>query len=181
MICIEKPNAGDGPAITGLLDLCFGPDRQRKSSYHYRRGVRDLPDLRRIARLDEAVVGTIAYTPVRIGRAAALLLGPVAVCPGRRGQGIGRRLIRETLIQAEAGGHSRVVLVGDVAYYAQFGFLPAAAFGVHMAGEPARLLALALAPGAWSGLSGAVRPAGAGHGVDCAGERAEGFVIRRRG
>ncbi|MFM8988579.1 MAG: hypothetical protein ACKOUS_02715, partial [Alphaproteobacteria bacterium] len=50
---------------------------------------------------------------------------------------------------AGAAGHALVLLVGEVAYYGQFGFVPAAPLGFDMPGErPERLLARALAPGA---------------------------------
>ena len=159
MYILEKPCAGDGPAIDNLLDICFGRNRHLKTSYRFRDGIADLPALRRVARCDMRLVGTIAYWPVRIGMQEGLLLGPVAVCPRLRGRQIGQSLIWQTLIQAQQSGHKRVILVGDYDYYHQFGFQPAREFGVRMAGEADRLLALPLAPGAFAGGTGTVTPA----------------------
>jgi len=162
MFILDTPTAGDQPAIEDLLNLCFGADRQRKTSYHFRDGVDDVADLRRVARMGGKLVGTIIYTPVSVGSSDALLLGPVAVCPNLRGRKIGQTLIWQTLILAQEAGHERVVLVGDESYYNQFGFQPAANFTVSMADEPDRLLALPLCPGGFDGVRGTVNPVVAG-------------------
>jgi len=159
MFHLDIPNAGDFPAIENLLDICFGPDRLRKISYRYRDGVPDEADLRRVARLNGRLVGTIIYTPILIGSDRGLLLGPVAVCPTLRGRKIGQTLIWQSLLLAQQKGHARVILVGDETYYKQFGFQPAAKFGITMPGEPDRLMALALQPGGFEGNSGPVLPA----------------------
>lgn len=159
MFHLDIPNVGDMPAIENLLDICFGPDRQQKKSYHYRDGISDVADLRRVARQGDHLVGTIIYTPVLIGSNDGLLLGPVAVCPTLRGRRIGQTLIWQTLMLAQQEGHARIVLVGDETYYNQFGFQPAANFGITMTGEPDRLLALALNPGGFNSVCGPVLPA----------------------
>ncbi len=151
----ERP--GDAPAIEALLDLCFGADRHAKRSYAYREGVESLPDLRVVA-LDETarLVGTIRYWPIDIVRGRvrrrALLLGPIAVEPSLKGRGVGRALMRQTLALARDAGHELVLLVGDIAYYGQFGFQSAAAHGFVMPREQAhRLQAIELAPDAFAG------------------------------
>jgi len=162
MFTITTERAEDGPAIEALLDEAFGASRHAKVSYRYRAGVAPLANLKLVARDgDDAVIGTIRYWPVAIGRTMrqGLLLGPVAVAAGRQGQGIGAALIRRTLDMAAWAGHERVLLVGDPAYYSRFGFVPAAPLGIVMPGEnPARLQALALVPHAFAGVSGAVQP-----------------------
>lgn len=147
MFRILPQRAGDGDAVDALLDLAFGPGRLAKTSYRFRHGIADIASLRLVALEGGRVVGTIRFWPLRVGATAtpALLLGPLAVCPHRRGLGIGRALIRRGLAGASAQGHELILLVGEAAYYAPFGFRPAAALGIHMAGEPERLLALALA------------------------------------
>jgi predicted N-acetyltransferase YhbS len=57
-----------------------------------------------------------------VGRAEALLLGPVAVHPTRQGEGLGAALIREGMARARADRWPRVILVGDAPYYGRFGF-----------------------------------------------------------
>lgn len=139
MFAILPEGPQDGPAIEHLLDLSFGPNRRRKISYRYRSGVAPIAELCLVARGADGLVGSIRYWPVRLGDRPVLLLGPLAIDPERRGQGIGRALIRASLARAEAMGWRLVFLVGDPAYYAQHGFRPVPA-GVIMPGEdPARL------------------------------------------
>jgi predicted N-acetyltransferase YhbS len=153
------PNPGDHVAIEALLDLAFGQDRHKKTSYRFREGVDPLPSLNLVARQDGRLVGTIAYWPVAIGEAAvpALLLGPVAVEPALRGLGIGVTLIRRTLAKARREGHRIAVLVGDADYYTRFGFRPAEGFGIAMPGQPDRLMVKPLVAGALEGVSGDIR------------------------
>lgn len=145
-----------------LLDLAFAPGRGALSSYKLREGVAPIAELCRIAR-DEwnAVAGCIRYWPVRIGEAGApaLLLGPIAVHPTRQGEGIGARLMAETLDDAVGLGWSRVLLVGDEPYYQRFGFTrrTAEALDFPKPVNLSRLLARELTPGAFSGVTGLVR------------------------
>jgi putative acetyltransferase len=72
-----------------------------------------------------AIVGQVTFSPVTIdGRAGPwLCLGPVAVDPTRKHQGIGSALIREGLARIEAEGCEVCVLLGNPAYYSRFGFV----------------------------------------------------------
>lgn len=139
---LESERPEDGPAIETLLDKAFGVDRQTKISYRYRQGVPPVAALSRVARRAGELVGSIRYWPIRVGprQASALLLGPVAVEPALKGQGIGKALIRTTLTEAARFGHALVFLVGDISYYGQFGFMPAARFGFVMPEEQSHRL-----------------------------------------
>lgn len=157
----ERPE--DAAEVEWLLDLAFAPGRTALSSYRLREGVPPVAELCAIVR-DEygALSGAIRYWPVRIGEsgAPALLLGPVAVHPTRQGEGIGALLMRETLAKAAELGWTRVILVGDLPYYARFGFSREAARGLAFPPpyNPDRLLARPSRPGAFDGCSGMVRP-----------------------
>ena len=156
---LEDERPADAADIETLLDIAFGADRRTKRSYAYRRGVDSVVALRRVAR-DPAgrLVGTLRFWPVDVDRGdgaasfPALLLGPLAVEPALKGQGVGRALMADGLARAAGLGHGLVLLVGDLAYYGQFGFAPAASLGFAMPGEaPHRLLCLALRSGAATG------------------------------
>jgi len=156
MYTYAAPHAHDANAIEALLDIAFGPGRLSRTSYRFRDGVAPVEDLALTAWHEKKLVGTIAYWPVRIGgnMTPALLLGPVAVEPSLRGQGIGVTLIRRTLAKARRRGHRVVVLVGDKDYYERFGFSAAEPHGISMPGQAERLMVKALLPGALDGVSG---------------------------
>jgi predicted N-acetyltransferase YhbS len=162
MITITHEKPEDSGAIEALLDLAFGAGRLAKASYRYRHGVKPIAELCKVARDGDEIVGAIRYWPVRIGRTGtpALLLGPLAVNPTRRGEGIGRTLVAQTLDWAMLAGHKLVVLVGDLDYYRQFGFHPATPHGLAMPKEktPERLQVRELSPGALAGYSGNISP-----------------------
>lgn len=148
-------------AIDALLDVAFGPDREKKTSYRFRRDTDPITDLSMVAQHGARLVGTIHYWPVVIGDNAvpALLLGPLAVEPSLSGRGIGVTLIRRTLAKAKRAGYRTVILVGDADYYSRFGFVPAARRGIRMPGEPDRLMVKILAPEPTGLVEGSVRAA----------------------
>ncbi|MGH6934497.1 MAG: GNAT family N-acetyltransferase [Dongiaceae bacterium] len=160
MFTFAPETPADAGEIEKLLDVAFGAGRLAKASYQFRHGVKPVEHLKLVARDGDKLVGAIRYWPVRIGDAntPALLLGPLAVDPTRRGEGIGRILIARTLDRATMDGVKIVLLVGDLPYYRQFGFKPAAPHGILMPREkPERLLVRALAPDTLDGVSGEVR------------------------
>ncbi len=162
MFRILRETPDDSAEVEFLFDLAFAPGRTALSSYRLRDGVDAVPELSLVARDEyDALSGAIRYWPVRIGDAGtpALLLGPVAVHPTRQGEGLGALLIAESLERAAARNWTRVILVGDEPYYRRFGFSREAALALDYPPptNPDRLLARALAPGAFDGAAGVVR------------------------
>lgn len=152
----------DSDDIEKLLDQVFGPDRFNKKSYRYRRNIPPVFAFCWVAYDEDRLVGTIRYWPIRVGTKGvpALLLGPLGVAPDRRGEGIGVTLVMRTMELARQAGVRNILLVGDIGYYARFGFEPAAPHGYHMPGEdPARLQIEPLVPGALTEDAGLLRPA----------------------
>ncbi len=144
--------------VEALFDLCFAPGREALSSYRLREGVPPVAGLCLVAREDGIIAGAIRYWPVRVAAARALLLGPVAVHPTHQGEGLGGWLIRESVDRARALGWARVMLVGDAPYYGRFGFARLDKVEMPPPTNPARVLGLALTPGAWDGVKGVVTP-----------------------
>ena len=152
----------DTAEVEYLYDLAFAPGRTALSSYRLRDGIDPVPGLSLVARDEyDAIGGAIRYWPVRVGEAGtpALLLGPVAVHPTRQGEGLGALLMSESLHRAAELGWTRVILVGDEPYYGRFGFSREAARSLDYPPptNPDRLLARALEPDAFNGVSGLVR------------------------
>lgn len=143
MISIDHEQPGDAPVVEELLDLAFGPGRFAKSSYRLREGVAPIPDLCFVGRIDGEPKGSVRFWPVQVGGDHnALLLGPLAVDPAIRGQGLGVALIEHSLKEAANHGHNVVFLVGDEPYYARTGFVRTEPGRFSFPGpvDPARLL-----------------------------------------
>ncbi len=155
--------AGEVAARDALLDRAMGPRWRKKSSEKLRRGRLPAEGLAFVAR-DAAgnVVGTVRLWDVRAGGKAALLLGPLAVDPDVKSGGIGSALMRHAIDAAKRLGHGAILLVGDAAYYARFGFSDEKTGKLAMPGpyERSRFLALELAQGALDGASGTLVAAG---------------------
>ena len=123
----------DPAVVERVLDAAFGPDRHKRTAYVIRMGTECLPPLC-FAAFDEAgeLVGTIQAYPVALtdaqGRAHPLIMiGPVAILPGRQGQGFGRALMAAQKAAIEDGRQQGAaplpeVLIGDEPYYGKFGF-----------------------------------------------------------
>jgi predicted N-acetyltransferase YhbS len=154
----EKP--GDAQVIERLHERTFGPGRFARSAFRIREKMAHLLELSFTARIGTLLVGSVRLTPVCIGEAKALLLGPLTVEPPFRSRGIGKALIARALQDAKAKGHRLVVLVGDEPIYARSGFRKIPKGQLKMPGpvDPARLLVAELSPGAFDGVSGTIRP-----------------------
>jgi predicted N-acetyltransferase YhbS len=160
-LTILPETAEDTPAIDRLNARTFGPGRFAKSAYRIREEVAHIVELSFTARVGTLLVGSVRLSPIVIGATQALLLGPLTVEPPFRSRGIGRKLIETALAEAKAKGHRLVALVGDEPYYGKAGFKRVPKGLVTMPGpvDPARLLIAELAPGAFDGVSGAIRGA----------------------
>jgi predicted N-acetyltransferase YhbS len=157
-LTIRPETADDAEAIERLHERTFGPGRYAKTAYRIREGGPHALALSFTARIGTLLVGSVRLTPVRVGEAPALLLGPLTVEPPFRDRGVGQALIARALEEARAKGHRLVILVGDEPYYGKCGFKKIPPGRVTMPGpvDPDRLLVAELAEGASEGLSGTV-------------------------
>ena len=160
-LTIRPESADDVDAIERLHERTFGPGRYAKTAYRIREGGPHAPALSFTARIGTLLVGSVRLTPIRIGETPALLLGPLTVEPPFRARGIGLKLIERALAEARHQGHKLVALVGDEPYYGRAGFKKIPKGRAVMPGpvDPERLLVAELAPGAFDGVSGPIRPA----------------------
>jgi len=159
-LTIRAETAADALAIERLHERTFGPGRYAKTAYRIREGQGHALALSFTAHVGTLLVGSVRLTPIRIGEAKALLLGPLTVEPPFRDRGIGQVLIERALAEAKAKGHRLVVLVGDEPYYGKSGFRRVPRGRATMPGpvDPARLLVCELVEGAFEGVSGPIRP-----------------------
>lgn len=160
----ELATPADREEIEQLLDLSFGADRLQKTTYRLREGVPPVQELCYVLRENGVLRASIAFWPVEIrsgeggAPTPALLLGPLAVDPRLRGQGLGLRLMTLGLERARELGHRIVILVGDLPYYGRFGFRRAAPGQLIFPGpvDEDRILMQELVPDVLEGVSGYV-------------------------
>jgi predicted N-acetyltransferase YhbS len=159
-LTILPETEADALPIGRLHERTFGPGRFARTAFRIRERVPHRLDLSFTARIGTLLVGSIWQSPIRLGDAPALFLGPVTVEPPFRSRGIGQILIHRALDEARAKGHRLVILVGDEPYYGRMGFKPIPKGRATMPGpvDPARLLVCELVEGAFDGVSGAIRP-----------------------
>ena len=159
-LTILPESSDDALAIDRLNARTFGPGRFAKTAYRIREEVTHIPELSFTARVGTLLVGSVRLSPIAIGQAKALLLGPLTVEPPFRDRGIGQALMARALAVAKDKGHRLVVLVGDEPYYGKAGFRTVPKGQVTMDGpvDPARLLIAELIPGAFDGVGGTIRP-----------------------
>jgi predicted N-acetyltransferase YhbS len=151
----------DEAAIDKLDAHAFGPGRFARTAYRLREGVAPDLSLSFVARVGTLLVGANRMTPILVGGAPALLLGPLTVEPAFRAQGVGETLVKRSLDAAREAGHGLVLLVGDDDYYARMGFARVPRGKIVMPGpvDPERLLYGELREGAFAASSGKMRRA----------------------
>ena len=154
----ESPD--DQPAIEHLNARTFGPGRFAKTAYRIREEVAHIPELSFTARVGTLLVGSVRLSPILIGEAKALLLGPLTVEPPFRDRGIGQALIARALQEAKGRGHRLVLLVGDEPYYGRSGFkrIPKGLAVMPGPVDPDRVLVCELREGAFADVEGPIRP-----------------------
>lgn len=157
VFALERPE--DGPLVDDLIDRAFGPGRYAKSAERLREGNRVRLDLSLCAWDGQALVGCARQWPILIGDAPAVFLGPFAVEKAWRSRGLGAALITRADRLSQAAGEGLTLLVGDMAYFGQFGFQPVEPGRVTLPGpaDPRRILWRAHRDGALEGVSGRVR------------------------
>jgi predicted N-acetyltransferase YhbS len=159
---IRGERGADTAAREQLLDLCFGENRLARTCQRIRDGRLPAEGLAFTAVRRGRLVGTLRLWHVSAGGRASLVLGPLAVDPELRSLGIGAALMQHAIDTARALGHASIILLGDAAYYARFGFFAEQAKDLALPGpfERERLLGLALCDGALDGAWGMIVPTG---------------------
>src|SRR6266404_2032041 len=160
---IRAERASDVVARETLLDASFGDNRHLRTCQRLRDGQAPAEGLALSALSRGRLVGTLRLWHVSAGGVPALVLGPLAVDPPFRKLGIGRALVQRALAAAKARGHGAVLLLGDVSYYARFGFSAVKTAELRLPGafERDRLLGLELRDGALDGAWGMIVATGA--------------------
>lgn len=86
------------------------------------------------------IVGHIIYSKGHIEgnkNNNLITFGPVSVDVNMQNQGIGSRLIRQSIEIARSLGYEAILITGNPDYYKRFGFVSASQFDIHLEGIPA--------------------------------------------
>ncbi len=137
-ISLERP--ADALGTETLLAAAFGPGRYAKTAERVRERATFRADLSFSARVDGRVVGTVRLWSANVGGRPCVFLGPIAVDPEHRSEGLGARLVTAACAAADGLGEPGILLVGDLQFFAPLGFRVAE--GVRLPGpvDPARVL-----------------------------------------
>ena len=158
---LAPKRAEDAAAVNALVDRAFGPGRFAKTAERLREGNRPRLDLSVCAWAGGELVGAVTLWPIRIGEAPALFLGPIAVDPAWRNQGLAKVMAERACDAARASGETLVLLVGDLPLFGPVGFEPVERGRIQLPGpvNPMRVLWRPLKGGALEGVSGPVSAA----------------------
>ena len=129
MTIVRPENPGDIAAIREVLIASFPSDAEARLVELLRDAGHLTLSL--VAEADGKVVGHVAFSPVSAGLGASGVgVGPLAVVPGRRRQGIASELVARGLELCASLGCGWAVVLGDPDYYSRFGFRAAKGLGL---------------------------------------------------
>ncbi|WP_176085445.1 N-acetyltransferase [Martelella sp. HB161492] len=145
--------------IEEINDEAFGPGRFTRTASRIReQGPHDM-ELSFVCLCQDKVIASVRMTPVWAGKVAGHMLGPLAVRPSFKNQGIGRRLVAIATEAAAKAGSEAVILIGDAPYYGPLGFKPIIPPTLLLPGpvDPRRILAYPIAADVGSRMVGMMR------------------------
>jgi predicted N-acetyltransferase YhbS len=121
---IRTETAGDDGEVERLTRLGFDKTHSNRNIWQLRKAAR-LGELCLVAEGsggDAELLGSIRFWPITLAGLPSVLLGPLAVNPALRGQGIGMALVREGLKRAGQGPWAFCFVSGEPDYYPRLGF-----------------------------------------------------------
>jgi putative acetyltransferase len=86
-----------------------------------------------VAEEDKMIVGHIMFSPISLTghpNIKVMRLAPMAVEPSHQRMGVGSALVRAGLERCKQEGFGAAVVLGHIAYYPRFGFVPSTRFGI---------------------------------------------------
>jgi len=126
-LVITREHNGDEKAISSLHESAFGQPDEALLVDHLREQGAIFLSL--VAWLRDELVGNVVFSGGMVrgdrGEWSAIALGPLAVMPHHQKRGIGTALVEAGLMRCRQAGVGAVFVLGDPAYYARFGFIPA--------------------------------------------------------
>ena len=132
MPLIRPEQPGDFEPVHALLLASFGREVEARLVDRLRASGKIASAL--VAEEKARILGHVVFSKVvtnaEAGEVGALALAPLAVVPAFQRLGIGSALVSAGLERCRLERKARVLVLGDPVYYARFGFVPAARFGL---------------------------------------------------
>jgi putative acetyltransferase len=128
---IRAESERDWAPVHAVVASAFGRPAEADLVEALRQRARPIVSL--VAEIAGAIVGHVMFSPVRLSGHDDLKfmgLAPLAVAPSHQRRGIGTALVTSGLERCRELGFGAVVVLGDPAYYARFGFSAATRFGI---------------------------------------------------
>jgi putative acetyltransferase len=123
---VRDENPHDWDAVYQAVSSAFGQSAEAELVERLRNAGDSVISL--VADEDGRIVGHVLLSRME-APIAALALAPVSVIPAKQKCGIGSALIRSAVDRARGEGWDAIFVLGDPAYYEQFGFDRKAAAG----------------------------------------------------
>ncbi|MFN8417486.1 MAG: N-acetyltransferase [Cytophagaceae bacterium] len=133
---IRQESVHDYAEVYELNRLAFEQDGEAKLVDALRKNSDVfIPELSIVAVMNNAIVGHILFTKIKIQEEQgatyeSLALAPMAVLPEFQKQGIGTQLVQNGLNMAKQLNYPSVIVLGHNHYYPKFGFEPAAKWNI---------------------------------------------------
>lgn len=130
-VLIRRETSGDADVVRAITSAAFAQPGQPRGEESTEARLVDelradpawLPELSLVAATPAGeVIGHVLCTRGRVGQEPVLALGPLTVRPDSQLRGVGSALVQAVLGAADALGEPLVALLGNPAYYRQFGF-----------------------------------------------------------
>lgn len=136
-IIIRQANAADYAAVFALTTLAFKQENEAKLVDALRKNpTAFVPELSLVAFHDTELIGHVLFTRINIcdtneNLHPSLALAPISVMPHYQQRGVGKLLIKSGIEIAKYLKFKSIIVLGETAYYAKFGFRAAAEWGVY--------------------------------------------------
>jgi putative acetyltransferase len=161
VLLIRGETAGDYEAIRAVNRAAFGGDEEAALVDRLRADGLAVASLVAVEGGEIAGHILLSELPVEteLGAVPAVSLAPMAVRPEWQRKGVGSALVHAGLDLCRARGKAVVIVLGHPGYYPRFGFSTELASRIQcpFPGAGDAWMALELAPGALSGITGSVR------------------------
>lgn len=145
-IIIRRETPADYAAVENLTREAFWNVYRPGCNEHYvvhvlRHDPDFVPELDLVMERDGQLVGRVLYMRSRIvtdgGRELPMMtFGPISIRPDLQRQGLGKRLLDDSMERARELGAGALCIEGNIAFYGKSGFVVAGTRGIRYHGEP---------------------------------------------